>query len=934
MTFRITVFFVLMCTLAQGQILKKLKSASGALDNPTKFVKDQGVSMLKKSKAKMDSASFGFAIAFSDNAGLYENKEIMNDIRDGALLLFDKSEDEEELATEYKDAGEMAYAANEFRVAEISFQTSRLVFETYGLTRHVNYAGVIADMGLLKHTMGSYSDAERYTLEALEIRKDLYGESSLATAASLNNLAVLQKDQAKYSESEKTLGEAMTMVRDLGHDDELLYAIMLNNQAMLAQQLGRMEEASRLMEDAISLSAKLQGKKSSNHQRLLTNLAILNQEMGKYEQSEALFLEVIELKEKRLGKRHPDYAHMLNNLAGLYVLMERDDEVETLLTDAKAIYVRNFGEDHPAVATNNANLGNFYRHKNDPRAEKLLEAALASREQLLGDHHPLVAQSKEDLALWRWQQGEWQEAQSLFTAALDQSLEFISSFFPAMSESEKARYWDRLRPRFFKYYAFAAQAKSHIEITSDVFAYRVATKSMLLNSSQKVKTSILNSGDSTLVAAYNDWVSTKESLALYYTYSKEEIRDQNVNLDSLERVSNSKERTLSAYASQIGKSYFPQTTFTEIADALDESEALVEILQVPVYDRTFTGTTDYYALIVKRGLPSPEFVAIGNSEELDDKYFKYYRNAVQLKLEDKFSYEKFWQPIASHVAAQSKLFVSKDGVYNQLNIETLRNEGTYVFDQKEVEILTSAADLVHAKQVSSTSWAKASLMGFPDYGNSNIAKLPGTKVEVETIKQTLESAGVQTQVYLADQATEQAAKGVEGNIIHIATHGFFLADVTNLSQERVFGVQPEIAKEQPLLRSGLLFAGAANTYTGEDKEFNAKDNGVLTAYEAMNMSLENTDLIVLSACETGLGDTKAGEGVFGLQRAFHIAGADRIIMSLWKVDDEATQLLMSSFYRELVRQKDTRKAFQTAKKSLQSSHPEPYYWGAFVLIDG
>jgi CHAT domain-containing protein len=181
-------------------------------------------------------------------------------------------------------------------------------------------------------------------------------------------------------------------------------------------------------------------------------------------------------------------------------------------------------------------------------------------------------------------------------------------------------------------------------------------------------------------------------------------------------------------------------------------------------------------------------------------------------------------------------------------------------------------------------------------------------------------------------ATEANIKKTKApTLLHVATHGYFLADVEN-REATTFGVNLENANDNPLLRSGLLFAGASKTAMGATPDLESNDNGVLTAYEAMNLNLQGTDLVILSACETGLGEVKSGEGVYGLQRAFLVAGAEAIIMSLWKVDDAATQALMTNFYTNWLKSRDKQKAFKQAQLQLMTKYKEPYYWGAFVMM--
>lgn len=229
---------------------------------------------------------------------------------------------------------------------------------------------------------------------------------------------------------------------------------------------------------------------------------------------------------------------------------------------------------------------------------------------------------------------------------------------------------------------------------------------------------------------------------------------------------------------------------------------------------------------------------------------------------------------------------------------------------------------------------KATLLGFPDYGSGTvIVQLPGTKVEVDNINKLLKTSGFQVAELTQREATETNLKSArKASILHIATHGYFLKDVEKASWP--IGVHADYAKDNVLLRSGLMLTGAGEANSAA-QTLDSSNNGIMTSYEAMNLDLKGTDLVVLSACETGLGEVKAGEGVYGLQRAFLVAGAEAIIMSLWKVDDEATQLLMNNFYANWVKTNDRQKAFKQAQQQLMATEKfkAPLYWGAFVMME-
>ena len=590
-----------------------------------------------------------------------------------------------------------------------------------------------------------------------------------------------------------------------------------------------------------------------------------------------------------------------------------------------------------AFAKATSDLGNFYRYKTRyDEAEPLLQKALSIRESTLGKNHPQYVQSQEDLAILHWKKSAWDKALPLYHDVMHKSLDFINQYFPPMSEAEKTKYWDVLSPRFQRFYNFAIEASpQNPSVVEDLYDYQIATKALLLNTTNKVKQSIVSSKDAPLIKDYLSWLDQKETLARLYAYSKEELKIQQINLDSLETAANAMEKKLSARSADFSSGYSAKKLdFKQIKNLLNDTEAVVEIIHVKKFDQNFTKDSKYAALILTKASETPKLVILENGQQLDTRYSKFYRNAIQQRVADEYSYDQYWAPIEPALSGKKLIYISPDGTYNQLNLNTLKKpDADYVINRYDIVIIGNSKDLITLKAKKPKAIKKnATLVGFPDYGPGNIAVLPGTKIELDGISKVLKTSGYQVKQFMQKTATEANLKSIKSpTLVHIATHGYFLQDVESTGS--AFGVSIENANDNPLLRSGLMLAGAGATVSGARMpNLESNDNGILTAYEAMNLNLEGTDLIILSACETGLGDVKAGEGVYGLQRAFLVAGADALIMSLWKVDDAATQQLMTNFYTNWIKLGNKQKAFKQAQLQLMTKYKEPYYWGAFVMM--
>jgi CHAT domain-containing protein len=254
-------------------------------------------------------------------------------------------------------------------------------------------------------------------------------------------------------------------------------------------------------------------------------------------------------------------------------------------------------------------------------------------------------------------------------------------------------------------------------------------------------------------------------------------------------------------------------------------------------------------------------------------------------------------------------------------------------------IVSNTKDLYLRKQktkTASTSSNSATMFGNPTFyltasAKDNIPALPGTEKEVKELEDLLKQRGWNTTEYMENSATEERVKELSSpRIFHVATHGFYTPSL-DITEAESLTENEAMMTENPLLKTGLLLKGAGDVLDKTRYNYNM-ESGILTAYEAMSLNLDQTDLVVLSACETGLGDISNGEGVYGLQRAFLVAGAKVLIMSMFKVDDEATQKLILSFYKKWLTTGNMRQSFIDAKKELRINYPDPIYWGAFMMI--
>lgn len=807
------------------------------------------------------------------------------------------------------------------------------------LTDSATYSKSVLELGKIYTELGRFDQADRLFQDYID---DLNNSSSVDPEAmtlayqSLGNQRFLQQN---FADADTYLFKAKALLEENDLTSSDTYASVLNSLGALYESLANYSQAENSYRTALKVS---NSESSTLKIALASNLAnILMQTDPESDSILILFNQAIEWQELS-GKYHPGYANLLNN-RGLHLQsLELYDEAKSDYQKALQIFETTVQEDHPQYLNARTNLAllNQLKGEADSAQEQMLEIK-ALYEKYYLDTNPGYILVLNNLANLYSEIGSNSDAEILFMKLADIQVRDINESFTYLSESEKKNFVKEKQKLLnnFKTYIVGRSVNNPGSISPSVvekwYDLELTTKGMLLNSTQKVRQQIFNGNDESLKALFSEWSLARKQLADFQSL-KSNQSNSSKDLDSLVQKINGLEKELSRQSTSFQKSFALEVpTFQRLRQALTTDEALIEITRTEI-----DGEGIYTALIGTQDEPHPALIFIGKGRDFEDKAFKAYKNGIAYQVEESRSFQTFWSPVSNHVKGKSitKIYYAPDGVYHRISLATLFNTetGNYLLDDISINQLTSTKDLLDLKKESNEASIQLEtimLVGRPAYqldGTATLASagktrssslvgevsdLPGTELEVQAIQELISE--FQPTLLLGETATEEnVKKGLNSQLVHIATHGFFIEDPTGIG-----------SYNDPMLYSGLLFAGVSNDLEG-------RDDGILTAYEIMNLGLTNTDMVVLSACETGLGEVSSGEGIYGLQRAFFIGGVNTVIMSLWKVDDEATRELMTTFYKQYTKKGNKREAFYEAQKKIKKKYKSPIYWGAFVMLEG
>lgn len=877
----------------------------------------------------------------------------------------------------YEKAAEYALEAKDIRLKTIGKNTPE-------------YCGNLFLLGKIYYNMTYYEKAEIVFLEAIDIfTNQLHDQGHPFYVNVLSMLSLLYDKTGEYGKAENIFLENLERLEKTTGKETEQYAGNLNNLANLYMSLGNFEKAEAIFLEALEIKKKVLGRKNQFYTSSLQNLGILYGQMNNYIKAENYFLEAIEIMAEISGKDHPDFAEALANLANTYLSTHQYEKAETNYLLSMEIKKKLSLDEHPDFAILLTNLGRLYQiQKKYEQAEFLQNEAKAIIGKSMGNQTAEYTLCLSNLACLYMEMEDYKKCEPLMKELDSLNQKIIGKAVQHLSANELQKYLNVFvtRQNYLFSLASSIYEKKLVtnewvsDISKNCFDNNLFYKEFLLEIANQNKRIALY--DSVASDKFNLLKSYLRLLAMEYT--KPIVDRDSFFILSMEEKSNNLEKEIVRISSTYAD-VNRQIKWEEVQKSLHKNEAMVDF----IHYRQYTKSSDrmvYAALVLKPGMTQPSFVSLCDESELEAIFatkvdskneqinsLYSFKNSASSN-DSKFSsslHEIIWKKVDPLLSGVTTVYFSPSGLLHRINMHAIPISKDQVLDDKYQLIeITSSRKLITNNQNTYNSKNALLLGGIQFDADSSIIStesmvvsrsrgeftfnnidsslrmgswnyLLGTDREVSEIGKILKSSGYQVNLKRGNDASEtyfkEICSGLKASpgILHIATHGYFFQDPKKSIQnsltddhELVFRIS-----DNPMLRSGLILAGGNASWTGK-QTLKGSEDGILTALEIGQLNLSNTELVVLSACETGLGDIQRNEGVYGLQRAFKLAGAKYIIMSLWQVPDKQTSLLMTSFYKKWLRDgKSIPTAFHDAQKDMRNKGLNPYFWAGFVLIE-
>lgn len=859
----------------------------------------------------------------------------------------------------------LAENRGDYQKAAALYQEAIALYRAILGNNHPATATSLNNLALLYYYQGNYTLAEPLFKETLALRKQVLGENHPDVALSLNNLALLYHSSGNQQEAESLYQDAIAIQKKSLGENHPHTATSINNLAELYRQQGNYQAAAKLYEESLTIRLKVLGEKHPDTAQSLNNLALLAYTLGDYTTAEKLFQQALTINREALGEKHPVIATLFNNLGELYRTQSNYQQAESFYLQSLAIRKEILGENHPDLAQSLNNLALlYYNQGNYQKAEQLYQQALTIQQRIFGKNHPDNATYLHNLAMIYWLTNKYDLTLNYLTQGTEVEEINLSQFLNRSGdELRKQAYIDTLYPTtnftisFHLNYAPNNQQATDLALTTIL-----RRKGRVLDAMSNIISTLRQNSNPTTEKLFEHLTEKRSQLASLTLQGIGEMSPDTYSqlIKGLEQEIGKLETDLSNSSAEF-RTINQEITIPAIAKEIPQNTALVEyIVYYPFEPKTEKWGKPRYGVYVLHPNGKSQGIDLADVETIDKLIKKFRENLAygdtndlkDLKENAQQLYQLIFQPILPLLNNKTNLLISPDSQLNLIPFAALKdNQDKYLVENYSINYLSSGRDLLRLKTQFQPQ-SQAVVVANPTYsykinGDNNLIALSrgadrrtgdlralqwcceplsGTKAEAEAIIPLLGNPLVYTenQAQLSNISKIKAPK-----ILHLATHGFFLPDRENSTPETVSNQGQDsslntIISENPLVRSGLALTG-----------FNPQANqmtGALTALDASSLYLWGTKLVVLSACQTGVGDVKNGDGVYGLRRAFVLAGAQSQLMSLWDVYDEGTKDLMTKYYQRLIKGEPRAEALRQVQLEMLKSdkYRHPVFWAAFI----
>ena len=790
---------------------------------------------------------------------------------------------------------------------------------------HSDIAKSLSILAWGEFMLGNYQAAFFYEQECMNIRRLIYGVNHPSYANSLSNMAWYKFSVGEWEESIQYEKEALKIREETYNDKH--HPEIVNSYLNLSEaeaRLGNTTQALEYIQTARRLTEEAGATDPNKYAAILSDNALFESYAGNYDSAIAIEKEAIKILTNLFGSEHPAVANSLSNMAGYYSALGDNNTALSLQKEALNIIVPTLGKD-----------SEFY--------ERFL-SGMADYELYLNDLGNAIPHRIEHFYLVK---------------------SILLRNFASMTSSRRKMFWKRYEELISNAVPHFAVLNPTPEMVSCSYDASLLSKGLLLQTEQELNDLIIESGDTILINEFN---RIADLTRLFNEQLNLNINERSVDVDSLKtEILNAQERMIrkSRVYGDFTKGF--AISWKDVRDNLPPNSVAIEFQEIEIEQ----DSTIYCALLLRPDMEAPKLIRLFDGQQMD----AYINKEDIINNVKNGLYELVWSPIEQYVSDGETIFFSPAGQLHELPLESASDkESVFAYNKWNLYRLSSTREVV--SYTKNHRFDSAVLYGGLNYDadltsgaenrtdNNHLSNsvsavrslsstrgtmdaLPHTREEVERISDQLSSIpDLIVCKYVDNEGTEEsfyALSGASPDLLHIATHGFFytLDDLTDIRSEQekyrfmILDDNSNYSFEDPAMtQSGITLSGANVALSGKEVPLGRED-GVLTALEISLVRLDNCDLVVLSACETGLGKV-GSEGVFGLQRGFKKAGAKSILMSLWDVNDEATSLLMNKFYEEYIRTGDKQRSLYNAQQYIRhysERYSNPEFWAGWVLLD-